>query len=344
MGRSSWTEQEHAGQRRSLNQETNTLYLNHEKLTRENLPSAIIHEAGHFAEKFYLGKEFTKGEWESLTDAQRQAAFKGYSGQEPTFNETLGLKADEHARAEWVAMQFARVVRGETEGMGAKLKEGLTEFLEAIRAVVKRWIGDPKLTTEALDRKIVEMLGYNKETVGAVSPKEPVSPPSETAPEEPWTSGAAQPLGAPKEEENVEERGLPAVENKPQPVPGQKGRFYRSLPDTERETNAKIVRQVYDRRPQEPDLEAADAIIAQHGPERAMGISMSKADDGVPLPVKSAIYVRSVEAADKRFFDAKDPKERAQALRDRQALSTGRLRQRPSRANRSPCTRNSSVT
>jgi len=121
---------------------------------------------------------------------------------------------------------------------------------------------------------------------------------------------------------SAEGRGAPPVPNKPQPVPGQKGRFFRSLPDTERERNAAIVRQTFERRPQEPDLEAADAIIKEHGPEKAMDISMSKADDGVPLPVKSAIHVRSIEAADEKFFNAKSGPEKAKALRERQAISS----------------------
>ena len=121
---------------------------------------------------------------------------------------------------------------------------------------------------------------------------------------------------------SAEGRGAPPVPNKPQPVPGAKGRFFRSQPDTERERNASIVRQTFERRPQKPDLAAADAIIKEHGEQKAMDLSTSKADDGIPLPVKAAIKVRVIQAMNDRFFAAKDPKERAQILRDRQAIST----------------------
>ena len=109
--------------------------------------------SGHFAEKFYLGEDFAQREWESLTDTQRMDAFTQYAGRKPTFKEALGLRADKKARAEWTAMQFARVARGDTKGMGTRLKEALSKFLEAMRSMVKKWLGDAKLTTEALDRK-----------------------------------------------------------------------------------------------------------------------------------------------------------------------------------------------
>ena len=112
-----------------------------------------------------------------------------------------------------------------------------------------------------------------------------------------------------------------AQAQKPEKAPG-KGNYYRSLPDTERTANEDIVRQVYQRRGQQPDLDSAQAIIDAKGPDEALRLSTSKADNGVPEPVKTAIYVKLAQAADQKFFDAKTPAEKAAALRARQALST----------------------
>lgn len=175
----------------AYDQHTNTLYLNSDKLTGENLASAIVHEAGHFAEKFYLGEDFTQKEWESLSHEQREAAWKQYDTARSGAINPADLIKSKKARAEWVAMQFARVARGDTKGMSQRMKEALSKLLEAIRSVVKKWLGDAKLTTEALDKKIVEMLGYDKEQPGEKSapnekpPEPPAAPKSEEKPIQP---------------------------------------------------------------------------------------------------------------------------------------------------------------
>ena len=141
----------------AYDQDTNTLYLNSGRLNAENLAVAVVHESGHFAETI-LGKEFTQQEWESLTDEQRQAAAKQYDPENDQHGSSL-LK-DRRARSEWFAMQFTRVVRGDTKGMSDRMKAALGKLLEMIRSVVKKWLGDESLTTAALDKKIVEMMGY----------------------------------------------------------------------------------------------------------------------------------------------------------------------------------------
>lgn len=146
----------------AYNPEENTLYLNADKVTPENIANVVVHEAGHFAEKFYLGEEFTQGEWEKLTPDQRVAAFQQYTGNAVVSGGSGDLTNNKRARAEWVAMQFARVVRGDTEGMSAKMKAKLSKLLADIRELVNKWVGDGKLTTSELDAKIVEMLGYNE--------------------------------------------------------------------------------------------------------------------------------------------------------------------------------------
>lgn len=142
---------------------TNTLYLNSDRLNGDNIASAIVHEGGHFAEKFYLGEEFTQGEWEKLDIQQRIAAAEQYRGTKMSQQDVRDYGAgfdDKRGRREWVAMQFARVVRGDTEGMSAKIKAKLEQMLRDIRELVNKWVGDGKLTTPELDAKILEMLGY----------------------------------------------------------------------------------------------------------------------------------------------------------------------------------------
>ncbi len=157
---------------------TNTLFLNGDRVDAENIVELVVHEAGHFAERFYLGEEFTRGEWEKLTDEQRYKAFEQYAGKgvQPVGG-IVNLRSDYRARAEWVAMQFARVVRGDTQGMSAKLKAGLDQFLKDIREMVRKWVGDESLTTAALDAKILEMLGYQAEAAAAVEAASPAIAP-----------------------------------------------------------------------------------------------------------------------------------------------------------------------
>lgn len=163
--------------------ETNTIYLNSGRLNEKNIASAIVHEAGHFAEKYYIGEKFTQKEWEKLTDEQREEAYRAYRIDTQDIDQFPNLKNNRRARAEWVAMQFARVVRGDTQGMSAKLKAGLEKFLADVRALVSKWIGDGSLTTEALDAKILEMLGYAEDVAAEAAPSAaPATEPVPVAP------------------------------------------------------------------------------------------------------------------------------------------------------------------
>jgi predicted RNA methylase len=143
--------------------ETNTLYINSDKSRGDMIANTIVHEAGHFAEKFYLGEVFTKGEWSKLTPDQRREAAAQY---DPTYRDAKhDVIDDRQARAEWVAMQFARVVRGDTQGMSTGMRAKLEKFLADVRELVTKWLGDAKLTTKDLDAKILEMMGYADPTV-----------------------------------------------------------------------------------------------------------------------------------------------------------------------------------
>lgn len=139
--------------------DTNTLYINADKSSGEQIVNTIVHEGGHFAEKYYLGEDFVQREWEKLLPGQRVQARHQYAWDDKTGRDPIN---DKRARSEWVAMQVARVVKGQTEGMSKGLVSKLEKFLRDVRELVNRWIGDGALTTKALDAKILEMLGYTE--------------------------------------------------------------------------------------------------------------------------------------------------------------------------------------
>ena len=166
----------------AYNPETNTLYFNSDKMTANDgadAISAVVHEAGHFAEKFALGEEFTQREWLKLKPEQRIAAWNQYTNGDRSIQPDRGLQYDKRARAEWVAMQFARVVRGDTDHMAPTMLAKLKAHLEMVRDLVWKWIGDKSLTTKELDAKILEMLGRNE---AEAKPAEPVAAPADAKP------------------------------------------------------------------------------------------------------------------------------------------------------------------
>lgn len=145
----------------AYNPETNTLYFNSDKLKdAETAVSAVVHEMGHFAEKFALGEDFAQREWLNLKPEQRIEAWNQYMGGDRSIQPDRGLQYDKRARSEWVAMQFARVVRGDTDGMSSGMVSKLKALLQMARDLVTKWVGSKNLTTKQLDTKILEMLGY----------------------------------------------------------------------------------------------------------------------------------------------------------------------------------------
>lgn len=152
--------------------DSNTLYLNTDKSSGKEIVNTLVHEAGHFAEKFALGEAFTQREWEKLTPAQREEAIMQYAPRPNRPRSEMKLdKNDKRARAEWVAMQFARVVRGDTEQMSKGMVAKLQAWLNEVRGLVNKWIGDGKLTTKELDAKILEILGYAEGTAEQKNPQ-----------------------------------------------------------------------------------------------------------------------------------------------------------------------------
>jgi hypothetical protein len=264
----------------AFHQEANTMFIRASTATPETIVNTIVHEAGHFAEKFYLGEGFTKAEWAKLTREQRLEAATAY---DPAYRDAKhDVIDDRQARAEWVAMQFARVVRGDTEGMSKGLKAKLEKFLADVRDLVTKWIGDGKLTTQALDAKILEMLRYHE---NAAPPPNPLV-----------DGGNRQDAQRPQAEDTFEGLlGSPGSENSGAPLPGWS---YRAGADTERGAGLNVVRQIYERRGQKPDLETADAIIDEIGVQRAATVALSSdGKDGLDPVLREALLMRAMERA-----------------------------------------------
>jgi len=174
---------------------TNILYLNRDQTQGESVIDAFVHEMGHFAEQFALSTDFTQAEWKKLNIQDRIAAKEQYLERKLTAQEVrdFGTGFDDfRSRSEWVAMQFARVVRGQTEQMPQGVRARLEAFLKEVRELVRRWIGDPKLTTRELDALILEKLGYAQRS----------EPPAASKPAKPPTPAptATKPAPAPKPE------------------------------------------------------------------------------------------------------------------------------------------------
>jgi hypothetical protein len=88
----------------------------------------------------------------------------------------------------------------------------------------------------------------------------------------------------------TERTEAPESASKPAPVPGRPGWFYRSEPDSLRAAGLRVVRQVYQRRPQATAQEAAEGIIEAVGEETATRLSLDKNENGVPGDVKTVLY------------------------------------------------------
>ncbi|MEO0796317.1 MAG: hypothetical protein AAFX93_14200 [Verrucomicrobiota bacterium] len=136
-----------------------------EALKGDGVVDFLVHESGHFAHDFILGDDFVREQWVKLSPEKRQQAWKAYAGQSaPSVDDNL-LINDPTARREWAAMQFARVVRGESEqliseGVDRGLVDKLQAWFEEIRQIVSQFIGDANLTTDELDRVIIDRLRY----------------------------------------------------------------------------------------------------------------------------------------------------------------------------------------
>ncbi|MDR1280815.1 MAG: hypothetical protein LBK99_08335 [Opitutaceae bacterium] len=162
----------------AYNQKTNTLYVNSDRVRDgASLVEAVVHEAGHFAERFALGEDFAQKQWDSLTAEQRNASLAEYLGRPVNAKDWGAPDAYDNARSEWVAFQFARVVRGDTDQMNPQMRTKLQRFLTAVRELARKWYSNSRdITTAELDRKILEVMEMAERPSGGTEtqPAEPV--------------------------------------------------------------------------------------------------------------------------------------------------------------------------
>lgn len=113
----------------------------------------------------------------------------------------------------------------------------------------------------------------------------------------------------------------PARVQKPEPVKGKPGWFYRSEPDSLRAVGLRVVRQIYQRRPQAMAQELAEGILEAVDSETAQRLALDKNDNGVPGDVKTLLYGELVNRQAKILADsAASDADKARARRRIQQL------------------------
>lgn len=157
----------------AYDKKTNTLYLNRDSQYNkgDQVINALLHEGGHFAEKFGVGEEVVSSEWGTLSDDQRVQAYEEYEGRKLTDEERTNFLVDEtaqsQARSEWFAFQFKRLVQ---DGYDSLIKDGrskafadkLMDFWNNMRSMFREWVGSEELSTKELDNKILETMGFTQ--------------------------------------------------------------------------------------------------------------------------------------------------------------------------------------
>lgn len=126
----------------------------------------LVHETGHFADDLILPPEVTQGAWARLTHEQRLSSWRQYLRDPDAQMDPQELLDNKAARREWVAFQFARVVRGESqvmelEGLPRDFVARLQAWLRDVREMVRGYItGGQDLADAELDRAILTALRY----------------------------------------------------------------------------------------------------------------------------------------------------------------------------------------
>ena len=140
----------------------------------DGVAMVFAHEAGHFFTEEVLGMTFVMDQWQSLSDAQRQSAWAQYAKVNSVKNADIDSEAlfnSVEAAHEWSAMQFHRVAAAGKSGRKAVtaamknegVKQGLIDriiaWVDQVRDWFKSWMGDPNLSTQALDKAFATALG-----------------------------------------------------------------------------------------------------------------------------------------------------------------------------------------
>ena len=147
--------------------ETNTLHLNGDKLTPENLAERDNSRIRALRREV-LPRRGIRPEGVGEPDAHQRMMLTQYAGRKPGRGRAAGRQAGPFGMGRHAVCPCR--ARGH-KGHGPAPQGSPQPPPRGYTVGGKKWLGDAKLTTEALDKKIVEMLGYEKETVGAVSPR-----------------------------------------------------------------------------------------------------------------------------------------------------------------------------
>lgn len=135
------------------------------RLDSSTVVSFLVHEAGHFADDFYIPKAVSQEAWERLSHEQRLRVWQDYTGSVEPVSEAA-LKENVAAKREWVAYQFARLVRGDgavmKEVTPAPLLDKLQAWLAEVRALVRDFVGTADTADAALDTAIAQVLQYGE--------------------------------------------------------------------------------------------------------------------------------------------------------------------------------------
>ncbi|MBC2594942.1 hypothetical protein H5P28_11805 [Ruficoccus amylovorans] len=141
----------------------------HPSMQGDKAVTSVFHETGHVVGRALDG--FIAEEWGKLSAQQRKAAAAQYSQALSEMPEAE-LADSYQARQEWFTYQWHRLATGEVnaaqlakEGYPKQFVQKLQQLVEQFRALVKDWIGDANLSTEALDKRIREILGNYKSTL-----------------------------------------------------------------------------------------------------------------------------------------------------------------------------------
>lgn len=162
----------------AYNPETNTLYLRTERVKEPTaLVSALVHESGHFAERFALPEALVAREWAKLDDAQIEQAAADYNANDQ--RSAAEIRKDARARSEWVAQQFARVVAGKAQTVPAGIRARLEAFFAAMKEFASKWLGSEFASSAALDREVLRVMGVDEDGNKVA---EEVTPPASPSP------------------------------------------------------------------------------------------------------------------------------------------------------------------
>lgn len=120
----------------------------------------IFHESGHVIAEAM--DDFILKEYQSLKPEQREAAKLEYEPSDTRTDEEL--LDSKNARQEWFNFQLFRVAKEgpktyrEDSSLSDSFKERVIKAWEEISQMIRQWIGDASLSTEAMDAKIREIL------------------------------------------------------------------------------------------------------------------------------------------------------------------------------------------